>query len=494
MIDADNSGTITAGEFGKLLRLQGEDVTDDDAKLIIEQIDIDGDVTNLTFEEFESIMGDIKHLHDSAKPGDKFSLAQAFVEQTKHRSNAFQDKDPLYLKMQKAQANGMALSSTMNARMKVASFIDGNVSQVIVLTLVVVDVICVIMELMIVFTKCPCDPSASAYGYGYGYGGSSYGSSYGSSSYGSSSYSSSSYGSAYGSSYGDSSGSSYGDARRMQEADEPDSTPGQTWMEWLDQMAMTYDAKIGTKRQEQFSRFLVGAGTCSKKDPYVFSEEQLEWEIALNILSVSILAIFAMQISMLMFLYGKEFFANAFYVLDLVVVFGALLLETSHWHQWFIVQGGGLFALLLFWRIVRVIHGLFTSIEIQYAKLDAKITHDRNEMLELIVTSRRKGAAQKMFFSEYHVSLTDAGVKASLFAASDGGKAIQRGLLGTDTAVDGESKHETKKMLDLERIRRTKAEAMYMDAYSFFHEHIEGLQDHVIAIGTAHGEEGGHGH
>jgi len=474
MIDADNSGTITAGEFGKLLRLQGEDVTDDDAKLIIEQIDIDGDVTNLTFEEFEHIMADIKHMHDSCKPGDKFSLAQAFVEQTKHRSNAFQDKDPLYLKMQKAQANGMALSSTMNARMKVASFIDGNVSQVIVLTLVVVDVVCVIMELMIVFTKCPCDPSASAYGYGYG--GSSYGSSYGSSSYGS----------AY--------GSSYGDARRMQEADELDSTPGQTWMEWLDRMAMTYDARIGTKRQEQFSRFLVGAGTCSKKDPYVFSEEQLEWEIALNILSVSILSIFAVQISMLMFLYGKEFFANAFYVLDLIVVFGALLLETSHWHQWFIVQGGGLFALLLFWRIVRVIHGLFTSIEMQYAKLDSKITHDRNEMLELIVTSRRKGAAQKMFFSEYHVSLTDAGVKASLFAASDGGKAIQRAALGTGTVGDGESKHETKKMLDLERIRRSKAEAMYMDAYSFFHEHIEGLQDNVIAICNSHGEEGGHGH
>ena len=198
---------------------------------------------------------------------------------------------------------------------------------------------------------------------------------------------------------------------------------------------------------------------------------------------------------MLVFLYGKEFFANAFYVLDLVVVFGALLLETSHWHQWFVVQGGGLFALLLFWRIVRVIHGLFTSIEMQYAKLDAKITHDRNEMLELIVTSRRKGAAQKMFFSEYHVDLTDAGVQASLFAASDGGKAIQRTVLGTENSAEhGESKHETQMMLDLERARRTKAEAMYMDAYSFFHEHIEGLQDHVIAIGTSHGEAGGHGH
>ena len=199
---------------------------------------------------------------------------------------------------------------------------------------------------------------------------------------------------------------------------------------------------------------------------------------------------------MLMFLYGTEFCKNAFYVLDFVVVFGALLLETSHWHQWFVVQGGGLFALLLFWRIVRVIHGLFTSIEMQYAKLDGKITHDRNEMLELIVVSRRKGAAQKMFFSEYHTALTDVGVEASLFAASDGGKAIQRNALtqSEDKKSLGESKHETRKMLDGERTRRKKAEGMYMDAYSFFHEHIEGLQDNIISIGTSHGDGHGDGH
>ena len=35
---------------------QGEDVSDQDAQKILEQIDVDGDATNLTFDEFVEIV------------------------------------------------------------------------------------------------------------------------------------------------------------------------------------------------------------------------------------------------------------------------------------------------------------------------------------------------------------------------------------------------------------------------------------------------------
>jgi len=478
MIDSDKSGTITAGEFGKLLRLQGEDVTDEDAKVIIAQIDIDGDTTNLTFEEFTHIMEDIKHMHEE-RPGDKFSLAQAFVEQTKHRSETFQDKDPLYVRYQRelAAGNTVQLSSTMNARMKVASLIDGNTMQVIVLVLVFVDVVCVILELTILFTKCPCnysgggssngdDSAYSAYGSGSSYGGSSYG------------------GSSYdtGASY-----SSY--ERRLEEIEDADTDADLSWSEWWDKLAWLHDNMLPGS-----GRALAG-GACPKTG-YQFSEVQHDWEVYLNLLSVSILLIFAMQISALLFLYGFDFFKNVFYSADFVIVYGALLLETTHIHGWFHVQGGGLFVLLLFWRIVRVIHGFATSVEMHHAKLETKITADRNKMHELIVISRRKGAAQKMFFSEYHEALVEAGVEAGKFAATDEGQKIQRNMLIKSDEGVGATKSETKRLLMAERRRRKKAESMYMDAYAFYHEHIEGLQDHVIAIGLGHGEEddGNSGH
>ena len=103
---------------------------------------------------------------------------------------------------EKAEINGVSFSKTQNARMALAGVVDGNWSQVIILTLVVLDVVCVLCELLLLATKCPCtDKQVASMAYGYGsayssygsaYGGSSYGSSYGDSSY-SSSYSSSSY-------------------------------------------------------------------------------------------------------------------------------------------------------------------------------------------------------------------------------------------------------------------------------------------------------------
>ena len=112
---------------------------------------------------------------------------------------------------------------------------------------------------------------------------------------------------------------------------------------------------------------------------------------------------------------------------------------------------------------------------------------------QLIVISRRKGAAQKMFFMEYHTALTEVGVESGKFAHSDSGMAIQRNLLMKEAGGLGDSVEETKELIVAEARRRKKAESMYMDAYAFYHEHIEGLQDHVIAIGTGHGDEHGEG-
>ena len=138
-----------------------------------------------------------------------------------------QMKDPLFIRMQKEREREVALaedgqmvtlSSTGNARMALASLVDGNYAQAVILVLILLDVVCVILELLLVATKCPClqvypdDETANAYGSSY------YGSNDGSSYYGSND------GSSYGSSYGESTSyesTSYGsgDSRRLRVVD-----------------------------------------------------------------------------------------------------------------------------------------------------------------------------------------------------------------------------------------------------------------------------------
>lgn len=167
---------------------------------------------------------------------------------------------------EKAEINGITFSKSQNARMALAGVVDGNWSQVIILTLVVLDVVCVLCELLLLATKCPCTDKqvdSMAYGYGSGYGsayGSAYGSSY-SSSYGGSSYSS--YGS---SSYSSSSYSSYSDAsysRRLDGLDELGTEDEAPLLDFL----------LETVMPSPFTRRLAGGEFCPESKSSVTGEK-----------------------------------------------------------------------------------------------------------------------------------------------------------------------------------------------------------------------------
>ena len=78
---------------------------------------------------------------------------------------------------------------------------------------------------------------------------------------------------------------------------------------------------------------------------------------------MGILFVFSGQIFLLMIAYGIEFFKNKFFVLDMFVVGGALILELG-----FHVSEGALFVVLLSWRFIRIVHGFVSTIEISHHK------------------------------------------------------------------------------------------------------------------------------
>merc|ERR1712216_594324 len=101
-------------------------------------------------------------------------------------------------------------------------------------------------------------------------------------------------------------------------------------------------------------------------------------------ISVGILFVFAFQIFLLIIAYGIEFFKNKFFVLDMLVVAGALVLELA-----FHVSEGALFAVLLSWRFIRIVHGLVSTVEISHHKfshgsaaISAKEQEKQKEMVE----------------------------------------------------------------------------------------------------------------
>lgn len=98
-----------------------------------------------------------------------------------------------------------------------------------------------------------------------------------------------------------------------------------------------------------------------------------------------------------MLIYGLDFFKNMWYVLDLVVVAGALILELG-----IKVTGGPLFTLLLSWRFFRVIHGLLTSMELTHKREHDKVKQLKAKTLQFIVGTRRSGAAKHMYFKDFH--------------------------------------------------------------------------------------------
>jgi hypothetical protein len=93
---------------------------------------------------------------------------------------------------------------------------------------------------------------------------------------------------------------------------------------------------------------------------YVGFAPQISTYYGFKYTSVTILIVLSVQILALIACYGKHFFRSKFYVLDMVVVFLSLGFEL-----FLNVTGGSLVTVLRAWRVLRIVHGLASSVEIQ---------------------------------------------------------------------------------------------------------------------------------
>ena len=492
----------------------------------------DGEST-LNFKEFCQIMGNVEG-------GSTAELVQSFAQKAKSESRAFQAKDPLWktLMTQDEGEGGLSFSSGRNARMKLAQLIDGDNTQIVIMVLIALDVVAVILEIIVHNLYCPCDPyylsdpdatesewktdfvpkenpkklhdNLGENGHGWThpdyhpsyYGSSSYGSSYGSSSYGT---------------------SSYGSHRvMMEEQGRGDSTVfglRVSKLRWDDIYSLIgYDTEYGYDRSAH--RQLAG-GMCA-------SQLQYEYTLWLQCLSLGILCLFGVQIMCLILVYQQRFFINIFYIADFIVVFGALVLEmpydcsedrrrlgTSsssygssyssssysskksekaffedddyagvHFGCKNIASEGALVTIILCWRITRVVHGIFTSVELQQEKKHHAIKMKQEDLLNTMIETRRNFAKKRFVHSKYHDKLVEMGVRY----LTEGEEVKKK---DEAMSMDGVPLFELKERLH-------EAERMYATLFSYVEMHHKDLivaerklKDDVEHHGHGHG---GHAH
>lgn len=243
---------------------------------------------------------------DSSEDASLAEIARSVAIKAKTRIGRMAQRgEPMWMKhhqkkLRLSQGDGTISLQTkkgMSARLELGKIVDGVYVHGIILTLIILDVICVICELTLAATIC-LDPNTSS-----------------------------------------SSGAS-GHRRRFLLSSTTSPSP-------MPQQSVQHDA------------------FCTE-----CMQIQLDVENVLHLMSVTILFVFLFQICLLVFAYGSDFFKNPFFMLDAVVVIVALVLEIG-----FHVREGALFVVLLSWRVVRIIHGFYTTVEIQHKETHKKIQH-----------------------------------------------------------------------------------------------------------------------
>ena len=463
------------------------------------QIERDGGVVDdetpetLNFQEFCQIMKNVE--------GESTAeLVAAFAQKAQVDALMDQVNEPIWMKWKRemeeeGRDGGVKFNTAKNARMKLAEVLDGNTTQLVVMVLILLDVVAVILEIVVHELYCPCDPyylkdsTATAKKWkgvmepksdngklgdnldadGVGWTHPDYTSYYG---------------------------------RRMMEEedffDEPDSQRvfglHITKLNWDDIYSLmgyashSYDGS-GHRR--------LAGGLCP-------SQLQYEYTMWLQCLSLGILCLFGFQILALFFVYGpREFCTNPFYVLDFMVVYGALLLEMpydcsvtkynknpefitfddyggTHFGCKNVAQSGALMTLILCWRIARIVHGVMTSVELQQEKKHEAVKEKQKDILSTLVEARRTFAKKRFTHSKYHDKLVEMGVRY-LTEGED--------LKKEDEAMSMEGLSE-----EAMKERLHEAERMYATLYAHVDVHHEHLKDTERKV-KAHIDHGhGHGH
>jgi len=118
------------------------------------------------------------------------------------------------------------------------------------------------------------------------------------------------------------------------------------------------------------------------------TEVAKEAQHVLHLISLTILFIFAVEVSLLVVAFGIQFFKHFWYVLDFIVIFLSIILDlTLHTDE------AELLLIIRAWRIVRILHGIYTYREIEHkekeklikklADLERKLEDERAYTTEL---------------------------------------------------------------------------------------------------------------
>jgi len=282
-IDVDKSDTIDIHELGVYARAEGYRLTDKQVRKIFKDADGDGDPRSMSFPEFCAVMDGL-----DAGAGLEQVLG-GFMRKLMAWQKAVR---PLFKVM--AEANTHKSGSHAQWRIGLGEWIDGTSVQMVVLSLLVIDVLAVACELLLTATKCS-------------------------------------------------------EATVTTSAD----LATQPW-----------SGALSAPGLGQALQFVQGReGSC-----YSCERKQYDWYLHIGWVSKSILLAFAVQILGSMVAYGGEFFRNKFYVADFMVVAISIGLEFS-------LKGkqGGLLVLLISWRCLRIVHGLFSTFEIEVHEIDRKL-------------------------------------------------------------------------------------------------------------------------
>jgi hypothetical protein len=336
-MDGDGSGQIDIVELGELLKQQGHELSTNELKAIMAHIDSDGDTDSLSFEEFKKVMSEVE---DGTDLG---AVAEHFANEMKSVMKLAMASKPIWEVLEEKKSSGVTLSQWETFQLKAGMILDGTEAQAVVLVLIVIDVMCVVCELLIQATACH-DCSAMCVGEDFvppthrqlssvsDFGG-----------------------------FVESSHSSSMDLlqlhRRLGGA-------GPTLYHKTDiqctngSLSGVYTNMTHTITQE-----------CIPNGP------QTDWNNSLHYVSVGILFVFALQLVLLMFVYQLEFFKSPAYICDSIIVGAALVLENIS-----SAKQGGLFVVLLSWRVLRIVHGVISSYEINNTMKEREVDQEAAEL------------------------------------------------------------------------------------------------------------------
>lgn len=392
-MDADGSGKIEIDELRTLLVEQGHNqVTREHIVKAMKKLDRDGDPETLCFDEFKHIMSDMN------RGAGLEDVLQHFGKSIAHGLFALAEESKPIWEQIAGDAEDGELTAWQHFQIKAGGFLDGAWAQLVFLILIAIDVICVVIELVILHTACDfCHAECST-----------------------------------------------SQSRHLLHQD-------------------FHSGRLLASAPPSFPPVNCTAGVAGHSGvttqvcTTMLSPIQYDWEHWLHIVSVSILGIFGLQLFLLMILYQMAFFKNLAYIVDTIVVGAALVLENLS-----SAKEGGLFVVLLSWRVLRIVHGIISAVELQEGRAEEKAAEHGVKLMDkhymqaslMVQTMQDKAAGLKLETQQVAVQKQiDEGDTASSSEQTardfvelvDAVKAMQKELNELHSSIESDTKRDNER-------------------------------------------------